>query len=246
MNTHIFPSVICLLLEHPHIKETCKDSDPRVGRRSSAPCYFSGFIHGGGTRINSQWWQEAGNDLSSISCFLPIKGGSLWPVQLWSSAPQGRFWDWWLLPSCGTSSQFHSTHFITGTGRVEQKQEGRQIQGFTLSSPPPGDLPYPGIEPTSLTSLVLAGGFFTTSATWEVEEGMATHSSIFAWKSRGQRSLVGYSPWGRTELDTTEQLSMHARTLGSPQPRWGRSIQPTNSTCEHKLSSNKSQYLLNP
>ena len=181
MNTHIFPSVICLLLEHPHIKETCKDSDPRVGRRSSAPCYFSGFIHGGGTRINSQWWQEAGNDLSSISCFLPIKGGSLWPVQLWSSAPQGRFWDWWLLPSCGTSSQFHSTHFITGTGRVEQKQEGRQIQGFTLSSPPPGDLPYPGIEPTSLTSLVLAGGFFTTSATWEVEEGMATHSSIFAW-----------------------------------------------------------------
>ena len=22
----------------------------------------------------------------------------------------------------------------------------------------------------------------------------------------GQRSLVGYSPWGRTELDTTEQL----------------------------------------
>ena len=29
------------------------------------------------------------------------------------------------------------------------------------------DLPNPGIEPTSLTSLALAGGFFTTSATWE-------------------------------------------------------------------------------
>ena len=25
-------------------------------------------------------------------------------------------------------------------------------------------------------------------------------------KSHGQRSLVGYSPWGRKELDTTEQL----------------------------------------
>ena len=25
----------------------------------------------------------------------------------------------------------------------------------------------------------------------------------------GQRSLVGYSPWGRTELDTLKQLSMH-------------------------------------
>ena len=25
---------------------------------------------------------------------------------------------------------------------------------------------------------------------------MTTHSSIFAWKFHGQRSLVGYSPWG--------------------------------------------------
>ena len=28
-------------------------------------------------------------------------------------------------------------------------------------------LPNPGIEPASLTSPALAGGFFTTSATWE-------------------------------------------------------------------------------
>ena len=33
--------------------------------------------------------------------------------------------------------------------------------------PPPGDLPDPGIEPVSLKSPALAGGFFTTSATWE-------------------------------------------------------------------------------
>ena len=31
----------------------------------------------------------------------------------------------------------------------------------------PGDLPNPGIEPTSLMSLALAGGFFTTSTIWE-------------------------------------------------------------------------------
>ena len=37
--------------------------------------------------------------------------------------------------------------------------------GFPL--PTPGDLPDPGIEPVSLTSPALAGGFFTTSATWE-------------------------------------------------------------------------------
>ena len=33
---------------------------------------------------------------------------------------------------------------------------------------------------------------------WEdpLEEGMAAHSSILAWKSCGQRSLAGYSPQG--------------------------------------------------
>ena len=36
-----------------------------------------------------------------------------------------------------------------------------------LLCPPPGDLPDPGIEPVSLMSPALAGGFFTTSITWE-------------------------------------------------------------------------------
>ena len=29
-------------------------------------------------------------------------------------------------------------------------------------------------------------------------------------KSHGQRSLVGYSPWGRKESETTERLHLHA------------------------------------
>ena len=37
-----------------------------------------------------------------------------------------------------------------------------------------------------------------------LEKGMAIHSSILAWRIGGQRSLVGYSPWGGKELDTTE------------------------------------------
>ena len=36
-----------------------------------------------------------------------------------------------------------------------------------LPCPPPGDLPDPGIELTSLMSSALAGGLFTTSTTWE-------------------------------------------------------------------------------
>ena len=36
-----------------------------------------------------------------------------------------------------------------------------------LPCPPLGDPPNPQIEPTSLMSPVLAGGFFTTNTTWE-------------------------------------------------------------------------------
>ena len=35
--------------------------------------------------------------------------------------------------------------------------------------PPPGDLPDPGVEPSSLMSPALAVGFFTTRATWEAQ-----------------------------------------------------------------------------
>ena len=39
-----------------------------------------------------------------------------------------------------------------------------------------------------------------------LKKEMATHSSTLAWKIHGWRSLVGYSPWGRKESDTTERL----------------------------------------
>ena len=46
---------------------------------------------------------------------------------------------------------------------------------------------------------------------WEdpLVEGMATHSSILAWRipmdsGDSQRKLAGCSPWGHKELDTTE------------------------------------------
>ena len=42
----------------------------------------------------------------------------------------------------------------------------RQELRSGLPSPPPGDLPHPGMEPRSLPSPALAGGFLTTSATW--------------------------------------------------------------------------------
>ena len=41
------------------------------------------------------------------------------------------------------------------------------------------------------------------------EKAMAPHSSTPAWKIHGWRSLVGCSPWGREESDTTERLHFH-------------------------------------
>ena len=42
-----------------------------------------------------------------------------------------------------------------------------------------------------------------------LEKEMATHSSILSRKFHGWRSVVGYSPWGHKEFDTTERLHFH-------------------------------------
>ena len=58
----------------------------------------------------------------------------------------------------------------TGAGQVPPSM-GFSRQGYWsgLPFPPPGDLPDPGTEPASLTSPALAGGFITTSVTWEAQ-----------------------------------------------------------------------------
>ena len=59
-----------------------------------------------------------------------------------------------------------------------------------------------------------------TQETWvqslgeeDLEKGMATHSSILAWRIHAQRSLVGYCPWDRKESDKIEA------TLHSHKPK---------------------------
>ena len=49
------------------------------------------------------------------------------------------------------------------------------------------------------------------SLAWEdpLEKGMATHSSIFAWKIPWTEEPGGLQSIGCKELDTTEQLSTH-------------------------------------
>ena len=38
----------------------------------------------------------------------------------------------------------------------------------------------------------------------DLEEGMATHSSVLAWRIPWTEEPGGYSPWGCKELDMTE------------------------------------------
>ena len=48
----------------------------------------------------------------------------------------------------------------------------RQDYWSGLPCPSPGDLPNSGLKPASLTAPALAGGFFTTSTTWEAQLGL--------------------------------------------------------------------------
>ena len=40
-----------------------------------------------------------------------------------------------------------------------------------------------------------------------LEKGLATYSSVLAWRIPGKRSLAGCSPWDGKESDITERLN---------------------------------------
>jgi len=44
-----------------------------------------------------------------------------------------------------------------------------------------------------------------------LEEEMATHSSILAWRIPWTKDLVGYSPWGRKQSNTNEHTARKAQ-----------------------------------
>ena len=57
--------------------------------------------------------------------------------------------------------------------------------------PSSGDLPDSGIEPASLMSPALAGGFFTTSATWEAHDdsGSLQNGELGQWLEQHRETL---------------------------------------------------------
>ena len=78
-----------------------------------------------------------------------------------------------LLPNCMLSHFSHVQLFATPWTVARQVPLSlgfsRQEHWSGLPCPPPGGLPNPWVEHTSLTSPALAGSLFTTNATWEAQ-----------------------------------------------------------------------------
>ena len=76
----------------------------------------------------------------------------------------------------------------------------RQEYWSGLPCPPLGDLPNPGIEPTSLMSPASTSRFFTTSTSWEAH--ICLWASFVAQQETPGRFLGRKIPWRRDRLPT--------------------------------------------
>ena len=86
--------------------------------------------------------------------------------------------------SCFSSVQLFATLWTIACQSSLSMGFSRLEYWSRLPCPPPGNLPDPGIELVSLTS-ALAGGFFTTSVTWEAltfSQEIKLPSSTGSWK----------------------------------------------------------------
>ena len=68
--------------------------------------------------------------------------------------------------------------YLTLWDPMDCSQPGSFVHGMLqakipewVAVPSPGDLPDPGTEPASLMAPALAGGFLTTSASWDIFPG---------------------------------------------------------------------------
>ena len=73
------------------------------------------------------------------------------------------------VPRCFSHVRFFATSWTVAHQAPLSMGFSRQENWSGLPCPPPGDLPDPGIELMSLFP-ALAGGFFTTSITWEASD----------------------------------------------------------------------------
>ena len=94
---------------------------------------------------------------------------------------------------------------IPGSGRFLGEGNGNLLQYSWLKNPMDGGAWWTAVHGVAKSRTRLSDFTFTFHFP-ALEKAMAPHSSTLAWKIHGRRSLVGCSPWGREESDTTERL----------------------------------------
>ena len=113
----------------------------------------------------------------------------------------------------------------------------RQEYWSGLPFPSPGDLPDPGIQPASLMSLVLAGGFFITRATWEVRRE-ELHAN-WGWVTAGKGAT---SPGVTVDVIPASHPAQSAR--GYPETRSLRGQGHKGTGCQCCLQTGSGEGLL--
>ena len=114
----------------------------------------------------------------------------------------------------------------------------RQKYWSGLPCPAAGDLPDPGIKPASFMSPAMAGGFFTTSATWEACEN-SEKSVICNLEERYWQSDLGFAASG-TERNKCLLFRSHAvYSILLQQPKWTQTPKhkfPPSLSTKHPLA----------
>ena len=131
------------------------------------PVFLSGESQGQGSLVGCRLWGHTESDTTEVtqqqqqhalplsSCYLSTEvsfADVLYPLVVHATLLQ-------LCPTQTPQTVAHQAPLSMGFARQEY------WSGLPCS--PPGDLPNPGIKPTSLKSPALPSVFFTASATWE-------------------------------------------------------------------------------
>ena len=207
--------------------EKCKDSQPscswmleRGARvKTSQRCEQAGYSEK--CRKASVWMAE--RRLVSKALWSTVGSRDLMP---WTAGSHPK---WWSDLSVIILSHFSHVHLFVTLWAVARQAPlsmgfSRQEYWSGLPCPSPGDLPDPGIEPMALTSPELAGGFFTTSATWEAP--ILGHASHF----------ICLTPLSYPHQPVTLPLSSGVNLLFFP-PSWFICFSPIATEAEGKTDS---------
>ena len=98
---------------------------------------------------------------------------------------------------------------IIGQQRSAQRRRWHPLQSSCMGDPRDRGAWWAAVHGVARSRARLSDFTFTLHS-HALEKAVAPHSSTVVWEINGRGSLVGCSPWGRKELDTTERLYFYS------------------------------------